>query len=154
MYNHAPKNYNCPFCHFANGENTEYNSQDDIVYKDKFVTAFVSPKWWRNNPGHVIIIPNKHYEHIYDLPLDYATEIHRVVREIALAFKKVYKCKATSIRQHNEPDGNQDVFHYHTHVFPRYKDDNLYLNHKNYRFVTIEEKRPYVKKLKQYFAEK
>jgi len=30
------------------------------------------------------------------------------------------------VRQHNEPAGNQHVWHYHLHVFPRYADDMLY----------------------------
>ena len=32
----------------------------------------------------------------------------------------------TSTRQHNEPAGNQDVWHYHVHLFPRYEGDALY----------------------------
>jgi histidine triad (HIT) family protein len=42
--------------------------------------------------------------------------------------KAAYHCDGISTRQHNEPAGNQDVWHYHLHVFPRYTDDQLYLN--------------------------
>jgi histidine triad (HIT) family protein len=40
--------------------------------------------------------------------------------------KKVYTCDGVSTRQHNEPAGNQDVWHYHLHVTPRYENDNFY----------------------------
>ena len=45
---------------------------------------------------------------------------------MALTMKVVYSCDGISTRQHNEPAGNQDVWHYHLHVTPRYKDDVFY----------------------------
>lgn len=76
--------------------------------------------------GHVIIVPHLHYENIYDLPLGAATEVHAMAKSVALAMKNAYGCEGISTRQHNEPAGNQDVWHYHLHVFPRYMDDGLY----------------------------
>lgn len=108
MYNHAPKDYICPFCLIAQGIESEhiYTKQDDIVYKNEFVTAFIGSGWWKNNKGHVIIIPNNHFENIYDLPDDISAEIHKLERKIAIALKEVYKCDGVSSRQHNEPCGN------------------------------------------------
>ncbi len=63
MFNHAPNDYACPFCLFVQGGESKYNSQHDIVYQDELVTAFVSPRWWPNNPGNVIIVPHRHYEY-------------------------------------------------------------------------------------------
>lgn len=42
-----------------------------------------------------------------------------------------------STRQHNGPAGNQDVWHYHLHVFPRYSNDGLYTAQK-LRYTTEE----------------
>jgi histidine triad (HIT) family protein len=78
--------------------------------------------------------------------------IFDVSKQVALALKATYNCEGVSTRQHNEPAGNQDVWHYHLHVFPRYKDDNLYLNHKDTYWPTAEEKLPYAEKLKRYFV--
>lgn len=61
----------------------------------------------------------------------------------------MYKCDGVSSRQHNEPCGNQDVWHYHLHVFPRYKDDNLYLT--NRELSKPEERIEYADRLKDYF---
>ncbi|WP_066496925.1 HIT family protein [Abyssisolibacter fermentans] len=129
MYNHEPENYNCPFCLLVKGIENEnvLTKQGDIIYSDEFITAFISAGWWPNNKAHVLIIPNKHYENIYDLPNHLSSRIHELERIIAIALKEVYKCDGVSSRQHNEPEGNQDVWHYHLHVFPRYRDDNLYL---------------------------
>lgn len=149
MFNHAPPDYVCPFCLIVGGIENEQvlTRQQDIVYKDDFVTAFVSSHWWKNNPGHVVIIPNRHFENIYDLPLDYATEIQRVACKVALALKEAYHCPGISTRQHNEPDGQQDVWHFHLHVFPRYPDDKLYK--KNRRYIKPSRRLPYAVRLKQ-----
>ena len=40
--------------------------------------------------------------------------------------KQAWSPEGTSTRQHNEPAGNQHVWHYHQHVFPRFSDDDLY----------------------------
>jgi histidine triad (HIT) family protein len=126
-----------------------YTKQDDIVYKDDYVTAFIASGWWRNNKGHVIIIPNEHIENIYDLPAKLSYSIHDVEKQISLALKETYKCDGVSSRQHNEPFGGQDVWHYHIHVFPRYKDDNLYKTDRENS--KPEERVAYAKKIRDYF---
>lgn len=151
MFNHAPLDYACPFCLLVQGSEGKYNSQQDIVFKDELVTAFVSPRWWLNNPGHVIIVPNEHFEHIYDLLSDYAHRVQDVAREVAIAFKEVYKCDGVSTRQHNEPAGGQDVWHYHLHIFPRYEGDNLYQSLPLLEYVPLEKRIIYAEILRKYF---
>jgi histidine triad (HIT) family protein len=128
MYNHAPENYTCPFCLVVQGIENErvLTLQADVVYRAPPVTAFVSVHQWPNNPPNLVIVPDKHFENIYDLPEEYALPIHRAARELALALKKVYACAGVSLRQHNEPAGNQDVWHYHLHLTPRFPADDFY----------------------------
>jgi histidine triad (HIT) family protein len=142
MYRHAPDRYNCPFCLIAGGGANHLTTQDDVVYRDEAATAFVPCAGWPNNPGHVIIIPNTHIENIYEMPQELAGHIHDIARQVALAFKTTYRCDGTSTRQHNEPAGNQDVFHYHVHVFPRYTGDDLYRLDRVW--TSADERRPYV----------
>lgn len=85
----------------------------------------MNPKWKPTNPGAVLVIPIPHYENIFELPDVLGGPIQRAVRETALAMKSAYGCDGVSTRQHNEPAGNQDVWHFHIHVFPRYKGDDL-----------------------------
>jgi histidine triad (HIT) family protein len=152
MYNHAPDNYICPFCLIVQGIENEnvLTKHEDIVYQDDYVTAFIGAGWWKNSKGHVIIIPNSHFENIYDLPSEYSHRIHDLEREVAIAFKKVYCCDGVSSRQHNEPCGNQDVWHYHLHVFPRYQGDDLYRT--NRELSQPEERIEYARKLRAYFC--
>jgi histidine triad (HIT) family protein len=127
MYNHAPDGYACPFCLLLNGIANEHvaSVQTDIVYRDDEVTAFIGAHQWAGNLGNVIVVPNEHFENLYDLPVCYAVPVHRLVRQIALALKALYSCDGVSTRQHNEPAGNQDVWHYHVHITPRYVGDGF-----------------------------
>src|SRR5688572_26811882 len=95
LYSHAPSDYVCPLCRIAGRDansSTPLTTEEDVFHHDDLVTAFVAAAWWDNNPGHAIVIPNEHFENIFDLPVRLATEIHRVARDIAIAFKTVYGC--------------------------------------------------------------
>lgn len=153
MHNHAPPGYICPFCELVEGRGDRqgvYTQLEDLIYQDEMVTAFINARWWKNNPGSVVIVPNRHFENIYDLPLDYALAIHKLARNIALALKAAYHCEGISTRQHNEPAGYQEVWHYHLHVFPRYTDDELYTS--PHRMSQPEERLAYAKKLQKVLA--
>lgn len=152
MHNHEPLQYVCPICNLCKGIESEYNKTDDIVYQTDMTFGFVSPRWWPNNPGHVLVVPIKHFENIYDTPKKILQELISTTQEISIAIKETYKCDGISIRQHNEPAGNQDMWHFHLHVFPRWDNDNLYLNHSDSRFITPAERLPYAIKLRNYFA--
>jgi histidine triad (HIT) family protein len=149
MYNHAPDNYACPFCLLVQGTENEdvLSVQSDIIFHDNRVTAFIGSHQWPHNHGNVIIVPNEHYENIFDLPLWYAHEIHRVAKGLAFVMKKVYSCDGISTRQHNEPSGNQDVWHYHLHLTPRYRDDNFYKTQRE--FMPVEERVKHAEALRE-----
>ncbi len=148
MYSHEPPGYECPLCQTVRGEDCEddWTKQSDVVYRDAHVTAFVTSQWLPNNAGHVCVIPNEHVENIYTLDAELAGRIHEVARRIAIGFMETYRCDGTSTRQHNGPAGNQEVWHYHLHVFPRYEGDGLYGARK--RMTTPEERKPYAERLR------
>ena len=149
MHSHEPEGYVCPFCRIVAGEDDgQYTRQADIVFQDDTVTAFIAAAWWPENAGHVLVIPNDHYESIYDIPDDVLGAVQVVGKRIALALKSAYGCDGTSFRQHNEPHGDQEVWHYHLHVFPRYAGDDLYLRSNEKRYTTPEERAAYAAKLR------
>ena len=147
MRSHTPADYICLFCCLVQNIECDQNElqQSDIVSQNENVTAFMAMRRFPNNPGHVMVIPNPHYENIYDLPLEIATQIHALAREVALAMKSAYGCDGILIRQHNEPAGGQNVFHYHMHVIPRYTGDDFDFSQKLY--FPADERAQYAKKL-------
>jgi len=150
LQSHQPLDYACPFCQIAQGieQDDPWTKKSDIILQTESVTALISSRWWPNNPGHVLVIPNEHYENVYSIPDDLLHEVQSVGKRIALAMKAGYGCDGTSFRQHNEPAGNQDVWHYHLHVFPRYSGDDLY--RMRGRTTSPEERKPYADLLRRY----
>jgi histidine triad (HIT) family protein len=149
---HEPRDYDCPFCRFARGVETERNRFDDIVWRDALTMAFVAPKWWPRNHGHVIVVPLDHVENIYAIDDALLGAVFATARRVAIALKEAYGCGGTSMRQHNEPAGNQDVWHLHVHVFPRYDGDGLYVRHEEQHWTDPEERAPYAAKLRETLA--
>jgi histidine triad (HIT) family protein len=152
MYTHAPLEYVCPFCLLAQGKESVQTQlkQTDIVFQSADVTAFMATKKYPNNQGHVLIIPTEHFENIYDLPLDISAKIHAVSRDVSLAMKSGYHCDGIMLRQHNEPAGDQNIWHYHLHVIPRYNNDDFHNAQKS--SFDFEERAQYAQKLKNWFS--
>jgi histidine triad (HIT) family protein len=127
MHRHARPDYDCPFCAFVRGEERPpWNLARDVVWRDEATTAWMNPRWWENNPGNVLVVPNRHVENIFELDRDQAAAIHDTARRISAAMVDAYGCDGVSTRQHNGPGANQEVWHYHLHVFPRHRGDGLY----------------------------
>jgi histidine triad (HIT) family protein len=153
-WRHEPENYTCPFCALvapgARGDGI--SSPADIVLRTGRATAFVSPKWWPNNNGHILVVPDAHHENLYDIPAEDGYAVHDAVQQTAIALRATYGCSGVSTRQHNEPAGYQDVWHLHVHVFPRYPDDQLYTSRPLPRFASRDERAPYAARLRDYFT--
>jgi histidine triad (HIT) family protein len=127
MFNHAPEGYICPICLTIEGVESDATmaKQADIIYRDELSLAYVNSKFIKSNPGHVIVVPTKHFENLYELPPKYMTAIMQTAQKVALAFKAVRQADGVWVEQNNEPASGQHAFHYHMHVVPRFKDDGL-----------------------------
>lgn len=152
MYNHEPNNYLYPCCSIIKGNNYPgiVSLQSDVIFKEEKVTAFISLHQSLNNHGSIVIVPNEHYENIYDLPEEYGIYIQRAVKKVVIAMKAIYSCDGVSTRQHNEPGGNQDVWHYHLHVAPRYLNDNFYFSKRE--VMMDNERAEHARRYKEYFS--
>lgn len=152
MFNHASSNYKCPICLAIKGveNNDTMICQDDIIYKDAKIMAFIGSKFVVNNPGHVLISPTEHYENIYDLPALVGHRIFNLAKYMAVALKEVRKCGGTTTLQCNEPVGNQHAFHFHFHIFPRFKRDDFSKNLLNMQVLAPKDRKTYSRKLKEY----
>jgi len=126
---HAPEGWQCPFCDIARGGESERTKRSAVIIEGPTMTAFVASHWWPGNPGHVLVIPNSHFENLYEFPPGLGVDLIAVTQRVAIAMKAAYACDGISTRQHNEPAGGQDVWHFHQHVFPRWANDRLYERH-------------------------
>ena len=108
----------CIFCKIVRKE-----IPASIIYEDGEVLAFLDIKPF--SPGHTLVIPKRHFENIYDIPEDTIAQLYKVVKKMAVAVKNGIDTEGISIIQSNEMAGSQGIFHFHTHVIPRYFGDKM-----------------------------
>ena len=115
---HEPVGYRCPFCAIAAGAESQFTA-----WRDDHAVVQISLHWNPVHPGKALVIPLAHHENVYALPDELAGRIAAVVRRVALAMRTGYPSDGVTVLQNNEPAGDQDVWHLHTHVIPRYMGD-------------------------------
>jgi histidine triad (HIT) family protein len=145
---HEPAGYSCPFCRLQRDEFNERNQPTDVIAVTDRAYARISPKWWPANPGAALVIPRSHTENLYTISPDDGHAVWDLTQQVAVAMREAYGCKGISTRQHNEPAGNQDVWHLHVHVFPRYTDDRLYQRHDDTRWIGVPERADFAQRLR------
>ncbi|HEX7814014.1 HIT family protein [Dyella sp.] len=134
---HAPPGYECPFCGIAETLPSPA-SESAVVLVETNVYALIPTLCYAGIKGNCLVIPRRHYENVLDMPDDLGSDFFRATRRLAQAMLTAFGCNGISTRQHNGPAGNQDVWHYHLHVFPRYAKDDLYARPK--APYTVEER--------------
>lgn len=109
---------NCIFCKIANGEipaATLYEDEDFRVILD------LGPA----SKGHALILPKFHAANIYELSDEMAAKVMVLAKKMAAAMTEALKCDGFNIVQNNGECAGQTVFHFHMHLIPRYKGDNV-----------------------------
>lgn len=149
----ASADYVCPICVGLQGGDKPATliEPTDFVYRDELVSALINTFFYGQNAGHVIVVPNKHFENLYTLPPEYGHRVFDVAQKVALAMKQAYKCDGITTRQNNEPAGDQHGMHFHLHVTPRYDNDTYNtIRPKDKRLASAKERASYAAKLKPY----
>ncbi|MBP3635714.1 MAG: HIT domain-containing protein [Bacilli bacterium] len=105
----------CIFCKIINGEIPSYT-----IYEDKIVKVFldVNPM----SPGHMLIIPKKHYENLDDINMSTLTHLNVIAKKMHVLLKEKLNIDGMTIVQNNGEV--QEVKHYHMHLKPYYKENN------------------------------
>jgi len=120
-HRHEPDGYICPFCDIVRS-----SDQTTVIWRDNMSIAFLALHQPLKNHGSLLLCPLEHFENIYVLPESIGAHLFAVSKKLALALKAALGCDGVTIRQHNEPAGSQDVWHYHAHVVPRFANDRFY----------------------------
>jgi bis(5'-nucleosidyl)-tetraphosphatase/histidine triad (HIT) family protein len=94
-----------------------------IIYENEVVISFmdIAPV----EPGHVLVIPKKHYENILDIDYEEYLEVHRVTKFLSPYIVRAVGADGINVGQNNGKSANQRVFHYHVHIIPRFMDREL-----------------------------
>lgn len=108
----------CIFCKIANGEipsATLYEDEDFRVILD------LGPA----SKGHALILPKIHAANIYEMPEELVGKAFMLAKKMAGILTEGLKCDGFNILQNNGEPAGQTVFHFHIHLIPRYKGDDV-----------------------------
>lgn len=116
-----------------------------IVAQTDELLVIVSPM--PLNVGHTLVVPRRHIRDLYELPDELAGPLLSTASRMARAAKLAFSADGVTLRQHNEPAGGQEVFHFHLHVIPRFVGDDTRYNTMP-RLITREEQESHAAKLR------
>lgn len=132
---------NCIFCKIANGEIPSATLYEDDDFR---IILDLGPA----SKGHALLLPKEHYENLYMLPDELAVKALPVAKKMITKLTEVLGCDGYNVVQNNGETAGQTVFHFHMHLIPRYKGDQVGLGWKMGE-LTDEERDDILAKLRE-----
>ncbi len=109
----------CIFCRVIEG-----SLPSSIIYEDEQAVAFMDIM--PINPGHVLVVPRKHFVELSELDEDTGAHLFRIAMRVEKALRASgLQCEGTNLLQNNGREAWQEVMHVHLHVIPRFKGDGV-----------------------------
>jgi diadenosine tetraphosphate (Ap4A) HIT family hydrolase len=109
----------CLFCEIVAGR-----APASVVYQDQRVLAFLDIR--PVTPGHTLIVPKRHADGLADLDDEDGAQAFRVARRLAGALRASgLRCEGVNLFVADGAAAMQEIFHFHLHVFPRYRGDSF-----------------------------
>lgn len=109
----------CIFCRIVQGV-----APASYLYRDGLCTAFLDIE--PINPGHLLIIPNRHAACLDDMDAEAAGHLMTVGHRLASVLRRSgLRCEGVNLFLADGEAAGQEVFHVHLHVFPRYRGDDF-----------------------------
>lgn len=138
------KKENCIFCKIAAGEIPAATLYEDDTFR---VILDLGPA----SKGHALILPKDHYANIYEISDEVAGKAIILAKKMAGAMTEALGCDGFNVLQNNGEAAGQTVFHFHIHLIPRYKDDQVGLTWEQ-GVLTDEIKEEIMSKVKKYLV--
>ena len=111
----------CVFCEILAGKEPA-----SFLYRDEICAAFMDIQ--PVNPGHLLVIPNRHARSLAELEEETGAQLFRVGRRLAGALRQSgVRCEGVNLFLADGAAAGQEVFHVHLHVIPRYAGDGFTL---------------------------
>jgi histidine triad (HIT) family protein len=97
-----------------------------MVFHDDCCSAFMDIQ--PVNPGHVLVVPNRHAPDLASLKEEEGAQIFRVAQRVANALHSgIVRCEGVNFFLADGEVAGQEIFHVHLHIFPRYAGDGFRL---------------------------
>ncbi|MBO8128990.1 MAG: HIT family protein [Peptococcaceae bacterium] len=75
------------------------------------------------NPGHVLVIPKRHFPTFFEATEEEITAVYRLIKDVCGIIENKYQPDGYNIGVNNGACAGQTVWHLHFHVIPRFVGD-------------------------------
>jgi len=111
-------NETCMFCKIINGSESA-----QVLYRDENVITFF-PKTM-NVKGHMIIAPIMHFTDIFDIQEDVLNSLMDRIIFLSNHCQQKLEAEGVNILHASGERAQQSIPHFHFHLLPRFKNDNI-----------------------------
>lgn len=108
----------CIFCKMVNGEKPYFS-----VYEDEHTIVFMDVM--KDVDGHMVAMPKKHVENILDCDEETLFHLMRTVKKVSNHCVDDCGYEGVNLIGTNGRSADQCVPHFHMHIIPRRKNDNI-----------------------------
>lgn len=77
------------------------------------------------HPGHLLVIPKKHFANLEEIEADYFQAVMSLVKEMGLKIKEKLTADSYNVILNNDKAAGQEIAHLHFHLIPRKSGDSL-----------------------------
>lgn len=108
----------CVFCAILAG-----TEPAEVIFEDEDTIAFldIGPA----TEGHTLVVPRQHCVDLFDIGEDRAATVMRSAIEVAGLLKTALQPDGMNLVHASGETAWQSVFHFHLHLIPRYRIDEL-----------------------------
>ena len=110
----------CLFCNIIFGDISSYK-----VYEDDLVYAFLDIRPF--SKGHTLIIPKAHCSDLIDIDILSLNRVVEVAKNLADSYITKLHADGFNLLNSSGVAAQQDVFHFHLHLIPRYENGSLHI---------------------------
>jgi len=108
----------CTFCEIVNNNMPSYK-----IYEDEDIIAILDI--YPANPGHILILPKKHYQSFIELPDNIIGKIFVLAKYLSIILIQALNAKGINIFLASGEIAGQKTPHILVHLIPRYENDNI-----------------------------
>lgn len=95
----------------------------NIIYEDEDVLAFLDIS--QATKGHTLVVPKKETVSVLTANDDTISKVNIVAAKLARELIQIFDAEGANILTNANEVAGQTVFHYHVHIIPRYKKEEL-----------------------------
>lgn len=113
----------CILCSIRDGDDRVESLK---IYHDNFI--FITLNLYPYNPGHLMIVPNRHIIKYLDLSKQELIHISRTIQGLQMLLDNIYNPKGYNIGINQGKIAGGSIDHLHIHLVPRYGAELGYID--------------------------